>query len=367
MNPAITGFSRLLRLPLILVLAIVASAQDSRDPGEQPWDHSLIPTEFKTLEERYAAPISPMKRSAEDILRVTQRGALPNVMLTGYWPPTNEMLRQWSTNVAQNPGGWTGADWESYGFNIYSFFPEFPQGFGRGSGDFEVDYQDTSADWFAITAIVKPAAIITFSRASNNHDWEMEGGNRTYIASQWTVDYLAPLQPTPDLPIMQLEPPLTERFSTHPMQAIVDAVNAQVPTLNSFISPIDNGRFLSNFIGYHGNWYRDMHSDLSDPAWCVDGGHIHVGYAMTVAEAVHATEVTLRTVLPVVAERLSIGDLNCDGLLSVADIGGFVLALTDPSAYAAAFPGCNIARADTNRDGFITVADIGGFVNLLVN
>ena len=49
-----------------------------------------------------------------------------NVVLMGYWPPTNEMLRPWSTDPAQNPGGWIGEDWEGYGYDVYSFFPEFP-------------------------------------------------------------------------------------------------------------------------------------------------------------------------------------------------------------------------------------------------
>jgi hypothetical protein len=30
------------------------------------------------------------------------------IMLTGYWAPTNEMLRQFSQNQDQNPGGWKG-------------------------------------------------------------------------------------------------------------------------------------------------------------------------------------------------------------------------------------------------------------------
>jgi len=64
----------------------------------------------------------------------------PNIMITGYWPPTNEMLRQFSNNPAQNPNGWVGGDWEGRGYNIYAFFPEFPQGLGKGEGDFEVDY-----------------------------------------------------------------------------------------------------------------------------------------------------------------------------------------------------------------------------------
>lgn len=59
------------------------------------------------------------------------------------------------------------------------------------------------------------------------------------------------------------------------------------------------------------------------------------------------------------------GDLNCDGAVSVSDIGGFVLALTDPAAYAAAFPNCDSENADVNQDHAVTVSDIGPFVALL--
>ncbi|MGE3181186.1 MAG: CHRD domain-containing protein [Phycisphaerae bacterium] len=63
---------------------------------------------------------------------------------------------------------------------------------------------------------------------------------------------------------------------------------------------------------------------------------------------------------------LLLGDMNCDGVVSVADIGGFVLALTDAVGYAAQFPKCDINAADINGDELITVSDIGGFVALLV-
>lgn len=59
------------------------------------------------------------------------------------------------------------------------------------------------------------------------------------------------------------------------------------------------------------------------------------------------------------------GDLNCDGAVTVSDIGGFVLALTNPAGYAAQFPSCNINNADINGDSAITVSDIGPFVQLL--
>lgn len=59
------------------------------------------------------------------------------------------------------------------------------------------------------------------------------------------------------------------------------------------------------------------------------------------------------------------GDMNCDSSVSVGDIGGFVLALTDPAAYAATYPACDVYNADVNCDGGVTVGDIGPFVELL--
>ncbi|MDX2199572.1 MAG: hypothetical protein SF069_11450 [Phycisphaerae bacterium] len=60
-----------------------------------------------------------------------------------------------------------------------------------------------------------------------------------------------------------------------------------------------------------------------------------------------------------------LGDMNCDGFVTVGDIGGFVLALTNPASYASTYPDCNINLADINQDGFVTVGDIGAFVALL--
>jgi hypothetical protein len=60
-----------------------------------------------------------------------------------------------------------------------------------------------------------------------------------------------------------------------------------------------------------------------------------------------------------------VGDMNCDGVISVSDIGPFVLAVTDPAAYEAAFPDCDLDNADANGDGIVTVSDIGPFVSLV--
>ncbi len=59
------------------------------------------------------------------------------------------------------------------------------------------------------------------------------------------------------------------------------------------------------------------------------------------------------------------GDLNCDGSVTVGDINPFVLALTDPSAYASMFPDCSILAADCTGDGQVTVGDINCFVALV--
>ena len=60
-----------------------------------------------------------------------------------------------------------------------------------------------------------------------------------------------------------------------------------------------------------------------------------------------------------------LGDLNCDGSVNAFDIDPFVLALTDPAGYAAAWPDCDIMLADCNGDGVVDAFDIDPFVELL--
>ena len=60
------------------------------------------------------------------------------------------------------------------------------------------------------------------------------------------------------------------------------------------------------------------------------------------------------------------GDLNCDGLVNNGDIDPFVLALTDPPAYALAYPDCSRDLADCNRDDLINNGDIDAFLAFLV-
>ncbi len=60
-----------------------------------------------------------------------------------------------------------------------------------------------------------------------------------------------------------------------------------------------------------------------------------------------------------------LGDLNCDGVVNFDDINPFVLALSNPAGYQAAYPDCDILNGDCNGDGVVTFDDINPFVALL--
>jgi hypothetical protein len=63
--------------------------------------------------------------------------------------------------------------------------------------------------------------------------------------------------------------------------------------------------------------------------------------------------------------HIAIGDMNCDGSVNNFDITPFVLALTDPAGYAAAYPGCSLMNGDVNADAAVNNFDITPFVELL--
>jgi hypothetical protein len=274
-------------------------------------------------------------------------GQTNNILVTGYWPPTNEAVRQFSRNPLQNPAGWQGRNWEGRGYDIFGFHPEFPFGTGgsnaRGVGDFEVDYQDTSADWDRIIAEVRPVAIITLSRGITTTGWEMEPRYKRFSIDQaeqrasrtpmYTADYLSPFRPTPGLRIVDTQPAGTIVDSSLPMQQIVDAVRASPLAVDPFI-PDGNapgfdfaGAFLSGYIGYHGAWYATEHNTPGAPFRCYAGGHIHVGTAVSPMTAEAAAEISLRTLieyLDSVAPPPCLSDVNDDGVSDTLDVVAYV-------------------------------------------
>ena len=246
----------------------------------------------------------------------------PKILLTGYWPPTNNIVRQFSPNPAQNPV-YVGSNWEGRGYDIEAYFPEFAGpccNWGRGTGDFEVDYQDTAADWARITSQVRPIAIITFSRANTSIGWEMEPAYQRFRLSGesnppgrtvpfYTADYSVAPEPRfpTDVPIAA-EPIGRIRESSLPMQRIVNAVEAQLPStsIDPFIANYNpanpnafdfGGSFLSGYIAYLGAWYHDDHSAPDDPFRNLAAGHIHVGQSLNQAIGIQAVEITLRELI----------------------------------------------------------------------
>lgn len=242
-----------------------------------------------------------------------------NILITGYWPPTNEMLRPWSNNPAQNPGAWIGQNWEDRGFNIHAHFPEFPGGTSmnpKGNGDFEVDYQDTAADFARLVDELKPVAIVSFSRANTSVGWELEPAYQRFRLPGeaqlpgrnipiYTQDYTGNRYPTEALagvPIGEVH------VSNLPMQQIVSAVSSALPSsqINPFIPAYNPatpdsfdyaGAFLSGYLPFLASRYRDANNNPADPFACVMSGHVHVGQNMNVAVATQATQITLRTVI----------------------------------------------------------------------
>jgi pyrrolidone-carboxylate peptidase len=248
----------------------------------------------------YAHRHSPAWFGDKEVADILDDTESRNVMLTGYWPPTNHMLRPFSTNPTLNPDGWIGENWEGLGYDIHAFFPEF-NSFPEeriGTGDLQVDYQSTSKDFWRIANIVRPRAIITFSRGKQDA-WVIERIQRNL--SKWRDDFRAPHQPTPSPPDNSL-PADAVRPSTLPIDSIEAAINrAGIAGVSAETSADGGGSFLSEFIAYHGVWYQAKHSSPSSPRRCVAAGHIHVGQFST-ADARHATMISIRTVIAHVRE-----------------------------------------------------------------
>lgn len=119
---------------------------------------------------------------------------------------------------------------------------------------------------------------------------------------------------------------------------------------------------LSRFDGQQWTTWQQGSSPMPhNQVWVLEQRAIEGGYEVWVGTASEAIAVLTVTT----GAGWLTGDMNCDGAVSVADIGGFVLALTNPATYAVQLPQCDMANGDTNGDGSVSVADIGSFVTLL--
>jgi hypothetical protein len=233
----------------------------------------------------------------------------------GYWPPTNEMLRPWSQNSAQNRGAWIGENWNGHGYDVYAFFPEFPPdgdptndsigdpgAVGSPESDLQVDYQDTSQDFWTIVDTYEPAILITTSRGGQI-GWEIEaiegghdsGGDNP--AFDWVPDGygddLFPTEASVDprswtgIEIYRQGLQLPSQLPLEPIRVATEALALTSVVIEQGTS----GNFLSGFLGLHGLLYN------AAAPHNVAAGHIHVGVALPVEDAQALIEATLEVVL----------------------------------------------------------------------
>lgn len=238
-----------------------------------------------------------------------------SIVLVGYWPPTNEMLRPFSDNPDQNPEGWVGQNWNGLGHDVYAFFPEFlPDGdpfddtfgspgfIGSPGSDFRVDYQDTSTDFWAVMDLLDPVGVITFSWGDDDNRWEIERvegghGGGGEVHHDWIDDGNGEDYPTQD----SIDARSWDAISTYrdgnrlQSQLPIDNIFAATSALGLGRVFIDetgtSGNYLSGFLALHGLYYN-LHNNSNLAA-----GHIHVGSGLSVDDARSLAEVTLNETL----------------------------------------------------------------------
>ncbi len=280
---------------------------------------------------------------------------LRDIMLTGYWNPTGQMIAPFSNNTYLNPGGWKGANWEGWGYNIYSFFPK-P---GTYNGTFEVDYQDTWEDFWNITEEIKPIAIISFGAGAG--PWEIEYNARNL--NSWAPDNNPPYQPTP-CPPDHTKPAGYVRHSTLPVQSIADEVNNQT-TVTAWVDWTGNpGAYLCEYMAYLGMWYQDIHNDTSEPYYCLASGFIHVSSGIHLKNAMEATNVTIREVIKyLLSFNYPPEEPSIDGPIS-GDVGigyNYIFSAIDPDGDNVSF---YIEWRDGNIEDWIGPFESGEYVTI---
>jgi len=118
-------------------------------------------------------------------------------------------------------------------------------------------------------------------------------------------------------------------------------------------------------LGQLGNLSTDSpNHGLGVAAADADGLFGPTGVAIDSAGNVHVVDTNNHRALRYDSPLTLPGDINCDGVRNASDAAALALALTDPPAFAAAFPGCDVSRADLNADAAVNGADIASFVAL---
>lgn len=240
-----------------------------------------------------------------------------NIVLMGYWPPTNEMLRPFSDDPEHNPGTWVGENWRGHGYDVYAFFPEFPPdgdpsndpigspgSVGSSDSDLQVDYQDTSADFWRIVDSYQPILLVTTSRGGGI-GWELEaiegghsGGTAQDPSGDWSSDgYGAETRPTESSvdPRSWAGISMYRAGQTLPSQLPLDEILSATQALGLTDVQIDttgtSGNYLSGFLGLHGLLYNQLAPHN------LAAGHIHVTPSLPPADGTTLVESTLEALI----------------------------------------------------------------------
>ena len=173
---------------------------------------------------------------------------------------------------------------------------------GSEDSDLQVDYQDTSADFWRIVDELQPQILITHSRGGGI-GWELEAveGGHGSGAEDPSLDWISDAHGAVTVPSEgTVDPRSWQAITTYrdvqassllPLEAIRDGVDALGLTSVAIDETQTSGRFLSGFLGLHGIVYAEQtpHAIL--------GGHIHVGLAVPTDDARTMVETTLEIVL----------------------------------------------------------------------
>ena len=134
--------------------------------------------------------------------------------------------------------------------------------------------------------------------------------------------------------------------------------------MNSYIDINgDPGQYVSEFMAYHGTWYRDL-NQFNNTQNCISAGHIHVGGYIDWDTAKIATEESLRILINQLDSfSYTPGDLNQDNIIDILDLViviNFILGNIELS-------NIQTFSADLNEDSIINIKDIIMIINIILN
>jgi hypothetical protein len=222
--------------------------------------------------------------------------ATRNILLIGFWPPSNEMLREFSPLRNHNLGRWQGQNWRNLGYDVYAYFPEFraPRSGQVGEGSFQVDFASAYNDFMRVTKFLKPIAILGFGMGKG--PWELEVNYPNFFYDWFLKDAIpSTIGVKTKYAIPETLKQNIERKSSLPNLEIMSQVNAaNIRGAHAYQNEADSpGDYLCGFLSYLIAWYHDEHSNASDAIKNEAGGFIHVN-TDSVESAQKALEISLQ-------------------------------------------------------------------------